>query len=103
MVTSNNPTKKADAPPGRSHLSHSMVCLSRATPAFILTLVATILLAVVVFCVPYVKTVYFLKAAVNYQTVSGTITFGTLGYCVQLPGGTTCSKPSIGYQLGLDI
>lgn len=77
-----------------------MGCLRPATPGFIVTLVATVLLAVVVFCVPYFKSIYFLKASVTVQNVTGNITFGTLGYCIELPGNTTCSKPSIGYELG---
>ena len=81
--------------------SHSMGFLRPATPGFIVTLIATIILAIVVFCVPYVKSVYFLKASITYQNVSGNITFGTLGYCVELSGNTTCSNPSIGYELGL--
>jgi hypothetical protein len=67
-----------------------------------MTLSATIILAVVVFCVPYVKSVYFLKAVVN-ETISENIILGTLGYCLQMPGNTTCSNPSIGYKFGLYI
>ncbi|KAF6748398.1 hypothetical protein DFP72DRAFT_1174304 [Ephemerocybe angulata] len=34
---------------------------------------------------------------------TGSITFGTLGYCLDIPGnGTTCSKPSIGYELDIN-
>jgi hypothetical protein len=71
-----------------------------ATPGFLVTLTATVLLAVVSFCVPYFKSVYFLKANISVQGFSGTITFGTLGYCLELSNGTTCSHPSVGYQLG---
>ena len=71
-----------------------------ATPGFIVTLVATALLAVVSFCVPYFKSVYFLKANISVQGVNGSITFGTLGYCLELSNGTTCSRPSVGYELG---
>lgn len=74
--------------------------LRPATPGFIVTLVATILLAVVSFCVPYFKSIYFLKAVISVSGLRGNITFGTLGYCLELTNGTTCSKPSIGYQLG---
>ncbi|TFK26783.1 pali-domain-containing protein [Coprinopsis marcescibilis] len=73
-----------------------------ATPGFLVTLVATGLLAVVSFCVPYFKSVYFLKASITVENVSGSITFGTLGYCLELPGNTTCSKPSIGYELDIN-
>jgi len=71
-----------------------------ATPGFIVTLAATILLAVVSFCVPYIKSVYFLKATINIDGGSGTITFGTLGYCLELSNGIRCSTPSVGYELG---
>jgi SUR7/PalI family len=71
-----------------------------ATPGFLVTLVATVLLAVVCFCVPYLKSVYFLKANISVQGINGSITFGTLGYCLELSNGTTCSTPSVGYQLG---
>lgn len=71
-----------------------------ATPGFLVTLVATVLLAVVSFCVPYLKSVYFLKASVSVSGISGNITFGTLGYCLELTNGTTCSSPKVGYELG---
>ncbi|CAA7264824.1 unnamed protein product [Cyclocybe aegerita] len=79
-----------------------MGCLRPATPGFIVTLVATILLAVVSFCVPYFKSIYFLKANITVENYNGSITFGTLGYCLQLPTGTTCSKPSVGYELDIN-
>jgi SUR7/PalI family len=72
-----------------------------ATPGFIVTLVATCLLAVVSFCVPYFKSVYFLKATTTVEGISGSITFGTLGYCLEVNNVTSCSKPSIGYELGM--
>jgi len=77
-----------------------MGCIRPATPGFIVTLVACVLLAVVSFCVPYLKSVFFLKANISVQGVNGSITFGTLGYCLELSNGTTCSSPSVGYELG---
>ena len=77
-----------------------MGCIRPATPGFIVTLVATALLAVVVFCVPYFRSIYFLRANISVSGYNGSITFGTLGYCLELTNGTTCSTPSIGYQLG---
>ncbi len=77
-----------------------MGILRPATPGFICTLVATILLAVVSFCVPFLKSVYFLKASISEGGYNGTVTFGTLGYCLELSNGTTCSKASVGYELG---
>ncbi|KAJ6601216.1 SUR7/PalI family-domain-containing protein [Mycena vulgaris] len=79
-----------------------MGCIRPATPGFILTTLATALLAVVSFCVPYFKSVYFLKANVSVGSNSGIITFGTLGYCVEISGTTTCSKPSVGYELDIN-
>ncbi|KAH9937340.1 SUR7/PalI family-domain-containing protein [Fomitopsis serialis] len=73
-----------------------------ATPGFLVTLVATGLLAAVTFSVPYIKSIYFLKATINVGNTNGTFTFGTLGYCVQLSNGTTCSKPSVGYELDVN-
>jgi hypothetical protein len=75
-----------------------MGCIRPATPGFIATLVATGLLAVVSFGVPLIKSVYFLKATVD--GFNGSLTFGTLGYCLDNGGKVTCSKPSVGYELG---
>lgn len=77
-----------------------MGILRPATPGFLVTLAAAALLAVVSFSVPYFKSVFFLKASLSQEGISGTITFGTLGYCVELSNGTTCSKPHVGYELG---
>jgi len=71
-----------------------------ATPGFIITLIATILLAIVSFSVPWFKSVFFLKASLAVEGINGSVTFGVLGYCYHLNNGTTCSKASIGYQLG---
>ncbi|KAL1739709.1 SUR7/PalI family-domain-containing protein [Schizophyllum fasciatum] len=79
-----------------------MAFLRPATPGFIVTLVATILLAIVSFCVPYFKSVYFLKASITVDNYSGSITFGTLGYCLELSNGTSCSKPSVGYEIDIN-
>lgn len=82
------------------YIAASMGIIRPATPGFLVTLVATILLAVVSFSVPWVKSVYFLKASLAVENVNGSITFGTLGYCTTLSNGTTCSSPSVGYELG---
>ncbi|KAF5385002.1 hypothetical protein D9615_001216 [Tricholomella constricta] len=73
-----------------------------ATPGFLVTCVATALLAVVSFCVPYFKSVYFLKANISIAGNNGSITFGTLGYCLELSNGTTCSSPAVGYELDIN-
>ncbi|KAK7063708.1 SUR7/PalI family-domain-containing protein [Favolaschia claudopus] len=79
-----------------------MGCIRPATPGFILTTIATALLAVVSFCVPYFKSVFFLKADISVSGVSGAITFGTLGYCIEVSGNTTCSSPTVGYELDIN-
>lgn len=71
-----------------------------ATPGFLVTLIATVLLAVVSFSVPWFKSVYFLKASLSVEGIDGSITFGVLGYCLELNNGTTCSKAQVGYKLG---
>ena len=74
-----------------------------ATPGFIITLTATILLALVSFSVPWFKFVFFLKASLAVEGISGYITFGVLGYCIHLDNGIvplTCSKASVGYEVG---
>lgn len=76
--------------------------LRPATPGFLVTCVATALLAVVSFCVPYFKSVYFLKANISIGGKNGSITLGTLGYCLELSNGTTCSSPSVGYELDIN-
>ena len=37
------------------------------------------------------------------EDISGTITFGTLGYCIEVGSTVSCTKPAIGYQLGAPI
>jgi len=73
-----------------------------ATPGFIVTLLAAILLGVVSFSVPWFKSIFFLKASLAIEGVSGSITFGVLGYCLELNNGTTCSKPTVGYELNIN-
>lgn len=76
-----------------------MSVIKPATPGFLVTLAATILLAIVVFSVPYLHSIYFLKASLAVEGQNGDILLGTLGYCMVLSNGTTCSKPSVGYEL----
>ena len=80
-----------------------MSCLRPATPGFLVTLVATILLAVVSFNTPIIKSISFLQASLTVDNVNGTIRLGTLGYCLDLStNGTTCSSPSVGYSFDLN-
>ncbi|KZO96026.1 pali-domain-containing protein [Calocera viscosa TUFC12733] len=74
------------------------MCLRPATPGFLITLAATVCLVIVCFSVPWLKTVYFLKASLAAENMSGDVIFGTLGYCLELPGNTTCTSPKVGYQ-----
>ncbi|CAE6400800.1 unnamed protein product [Rhizoctonia solani] len=69
-----------------------------ATPGFLFTLAATALLAVVSFSVPWFKSVYFLRAAISQSGVSGSVTFGVLGYCLDFNNQVQCSKPSVGWE-----
>lgn len=73
-----------------------------ATPGFLITLVATILLAVVSFSVPLIKSVYFLKASLAAEGTNGYITFGTLGYCSDISGNVSCSSATVGYELNIN-
>ncbi|EEB90141.1 hypothetical protein MPER_11692 [Moniliophthora perniciosa FA553] len=79
-----------------------MSCIRPATPGLVCTLTATILLAIVSFCVPYFQSVYFCKADITQNNVNGSITFGTLGYCLDFAGATNCSKPSVGYEVDVN-
>ncbi|KAH7334514.1 SUR7/PalI family-domain-containing protein [Rhizoctonia solani] len=69
-----------------------------ALPGFLFTLAATALLAVVSFSVPWFKSVFFLRAAITQSGVSGSVTFGVLGYCLDFNNQVQCSKPSVGWE-----
>ncbi|CAE6440947.1 unnamed protein product [Rhizoctonia solani] len=69
-----------------------------ALPGFLFTLAATALLAVVSFSVPWFKSVYFLRAAITQSGVSGSVTFGVLGYCLDFNNQVQCSNPSVGWE-----
>jgi len=77
-----------------------MSILRPATPGFLVTLTATILLALVTFGVPINKSVFFLKASLTVENIDGSILLGTLGYCLELNNGTSCTKPAVGYSFG---
>jgi hypothetical protein len=93
------------ATPGFLARSTCVYCArSRSCLCLQVTLVATILLAVVSFSVPYFKSVFFLKASLEVTGTKGSITFGTLGYCLEIAGqATNCSKPSIGYEINSEL
>lgn len=69
-----------------------------ATPGFLTTLAATVILAIVSFSVPYFKTVYFLQVGISQSGVNGTMTFGVLGYCLDLNNQVSCSNATVGWE-----
>ncbi|KZT43730.1 pali-domain-containing protein [Sistotremastrum suecicum HHB10207 ss-3] len=76
-----------------------MSILRPATPGFLITLIATIILLVVSFSVPWFKSIYFLKANISIDKQSGYITFGVLGYCTSINNAAAnCTKAQLGYE-----
>ncbi|WVF72705.1 hypothetical protein IAT40_007523 [Kwoniella sp. CBS 6097] len=70
-----------------------------ATPGTLMCLIATILLAVVSFNVPMLKSLKFLHASFSSGDYSGTLDLGTLGYCRTMTGGgESCVGPQVGYE-----
>ncbi|KAG8824971.1 hypothetical protein FRC17_008907, partial [Serendipita sp. 399] len=69
-----------------------------ATPGFVVTLGATICLAIVSFGVPLLKSIYFLSATINHDNVQGVATFGVLGYCMQTGTTQACSNATVGWE-----
>jgi hypothetical protein len=67
-----------------------------ATPGLVISFTATLLLALVTFNVPMIKSLNFLSATYS----DGTAAFGTMGYCITLGGTSTCVGPKIGYEFG---
>lgn len=77
--------------------------LKPATPGFLVTLAATICLALVSFSVPLLKSFYFLSATINHSGIQGTATFGVLGYCLQTGTNQACSNATVGWEFGTYI
>ena len=77
-----------------------MSILRPATPGFVVTLAATICLALVSFSVPWLKSIFFLKATMQQDKFSGAVTFGVLGYCFETGGQVACSNATVGYEFG---
>jgi hypothetical protein len=69
-----------------------------ATPGTLLLLATTALLAIVSFNTPLLKSLNFLSATYSTGEYTGTIHLGTLGYCIELSGTTTCKGPTLGYE-----
>ncbi|BGP31106.1 hypothetical protein JCM10296v2_002870 [Rhodotorula toruloides] len=84
-------TRTARAAPA---MPHPLVTLGT-----IVVLAATILLVLVSVSVPLLKSIYFLKAFISTSVggtkISGTVTLGTWGYCVD----GTCTSAKLGYSL----
>jgi len=72
----------------------------------IFTLVATILLGMVAFDVPYFKSVYYLRAALPIPNLAKVyyVDFGTLGFCGFFQGeALNCTLPKIGYEIDPNV
>ncbi len=67
--------------------------LREATPGLVINLACVLLLALVSFNAPLIKSLYFLRASYGG---AGEATFGTMGYCI----AGTCTGPTIGYRFG---
>lgn len=67
-----------------------------ATPGTLLSLAAAIILALVSFNTPLLKSQYFLTATYDSSSISGTLKLGTLGYCLD----SNCTGPTVGYEFG---
>lgn len=65
--------------------------MNPATPATILALAATILLALATCTAPVTQSLYFLEVNVQNRVLK----FGTLGYCL----GSRCTPASVGYRI----
>lgn len=82
--------------------------LKESGPALFLSLGVTILLALVSFNTPILKSFYFLSATYTDGSIDGSIKLGTMGYCWEyafenvesMAGGMNCTGPTIGYQFG---
>jgi hypothetical protein len=72
-----------------------------ATPGTILSLGATIILALVSFNTPLLKSLYFLEARFSSGQYAGTLRLGTLGYCLDTGSGESCVGPTVGYSFGM--
>lgn len=77
-------------------------------PSLVLYIATTVLLALVSFNTPILKSLYFLQATYTDGAIKGRGTFGTLGYCYDYDfnsneasrGGQKCSNVQLGYELG---
>ncbi|KAL1413306.1 hypothetical protein Q8F55_001062 [Vanrija albida] len=74
-----------------------------ALPGCLLLLGACVVLALVSFNTPLLKTFYFLEAQFANGDYAGRLRLGTLGYClVQNGGAEVCQGPQVGYNFDLN-
>ncbi|ODN92733.1 hypothetical protein L198_05527 [Cryptococcus wingfieldii CBS 7118] len=69
-----------------------------ATPGTILCAASTVLLAIVAFNTPVIKSLDFLSASYTAGSYSGELSLGTLGFCHTLSGTQNCTGPQVGYE-----
>lgn len=65
-------------------------------PGLLLIIAAVVLLALVSFNTPLLKSLYFLEARFKEYTLK----LGTLGYCLDSGGTVSCQGPQVGYEFG---
>jgi len=65
--------------------------MNPALPAFLLTLLAVVLLALDVFSTPFSEALYFL-----YTSAGGGVKFGIWGWCAE--SGDSCTRKSLGFH-----
>lgn len=76
-----------------------MSCAS-GLPGCLLILGACVILALVSFNTPLLKTFYFLEANFANGDYAGSLRLGTLGYCLTQSGSENCVGPQVGYNFG---
>ncbi|WVQ74863.1 hypothetical protein IAR50_004470 [Cryptococcus sp. DSM 104548] len=69
-----------------------------ATPGTILCAASTVLLAIVSFNTPMIKSLDFLSATYTASSYSGELSLGTLGFCSTFSGVQNCTGPQVGYE-----
>lgn len=73
----------------------------KTLPAVLLLLAATVVLVLVSFNVPMLKSLYFLRAEFSAGDLKGSsMSLGTLGYCIVSANNETCVGPQVGYSFG---
>jgi hypothetical protein len=65
-----------------------------------ITFLSTICLVFVVLSTPIIRSYDIVNRKVIVGNVNGSISFGTLGYCLHLPNNLACSNPKFLYKIG---